>query len=98
MVCGQRVAPGEMKQSLPLAELWLSQLEAVLGICSLHSQKDVQLVLILNTLFAGTVRPRLQIIVKLKDLEKITLSFLNLVMKPQVEEHTTPIYTTGFSV
>lgn len=58
MVCGQQVPPGEVKQSLPLSELWLSQLEAVLGICSLHSQKDIQLVLVLNTQFAGTVRPR----------------------------------------
>lgn len=58
MVYGQ-VAPGEAEQSLPLAELWLSQLEAALGICSLHSQQDIQLVLILTTQFANTVHPRL---------------------------------------
>lgn len=51
--------PGEMQWSLPLAEqagtvLWLSQLEAVLGIRSLHFQKDLQLVPILNTQFAVT--------------------------------------------
>lgn len=53
-----------MKRSLPLDEqagtvLWLSQLEAVLGICSLHFQKDMQLVLILNTIYSHSVSEKI---------------------------------------